>query len=122
MQKFIKKLIERLEELKELHAELIKDGLEEDYHSGCEGMCVDIIEIVNELAEEYKGGWIPCSERLPKDDSNCIVTVELSSGAIVVGFGWFDRVGVCWYVGAQELRTTNALAWQPLPAPFKEGE
>lgn len=54
MKEFIDKLIGRLEELKELHAELIKDGLEEDFHSGCEGMCVDIIEIVNELAEEYK--------------------------------------------------------------------
>lgn len=53
MNEFIEKLTGRLEELKELHAELIKDGLEEDFHSGCEGMCVDIIEIVNELAEEY---------------------------------------------------------------------
>ena len=54
MNEFVEKLIGRLEELKELHAELIKDGLEEDFHSGCEGMCVDIIEIVNQLAEEYK--------------------------------------------------------------------
>ena len=76
------------------------------------------------MAQLNNNGWIPCSERLPEDDSNCIVTVELPSGAIVVGFGWFDRVGVCWYVGVQELRTTNALAWMPLPAPYrqKEGE
>ena len=54
MKEFIEKLIKRLEELKELHAELIKDGLEEDYHSGCEGMCVDIIKIVNQLAKEHE--------------------------------------------------------------------
>ncbi|MCI5731738.1 MAG: DUF551 domain-containing protein [Eubacterium sp.] len=24
-------------------------------------------EIVQEVAEEYNGGWIPCSERLPEE-------------------------------------------------------
>ena len=37
-------------------------------------------EIVQEVAEEYNDGWIPCSERLPskeeylKDDGRFIVT------------------------------------------------
>ena len=114
MKEFIDKLINELEKLGE-HCLYMNNW------QGQTAIC-DAIEIATELAEEYKGGWIPCSERLPEDDSNCIVTVELSSGAIVVGFGWFDRVGVCWYVGVQELRTTNALAWMPLPAPYKERE
>lgn len=80
------------------------------------------IEIVNELAEEHKGGWIPCSERLPEDDSICIVTVEYPNNETEVDYGWFDRVGVCWYVGIQEFRTSNILAWQPLPEPYTEGE
>ena len=77
-------------------------------------------QIVQEVAEEYKGGWIPCSERLPEDDSICIVTVEYPNNKTMVDYGWFDRKGVCWFVGMQEFRTSNILAWQPLPELFKE--
>ena len=77
-------------------------------------------KIVQEVAEEYKGGWIPCSERLPEDDSICIVTVEYPNNKTMVDYGWFDRKGVCWFVGMQEFRTSNILAWQPLPELFKE--
>ena len=77
-------------------------------------------EIVQEVAEEYKDGWIPCSERLPEDDSICIVIVEYPNNETVVDYGWFDRKSVCWFVGMQEFRTSNILAWQPLPKPFKE--
>ena len=76
--------------------------------------------IVQEVAEEYNGGWIACSERLPEDDSICIVTVEYPNNETVVDYGWFDRKSVCWFVGTQEFRTSNILAWQPLPKPFKE--
>ena len=75
---------------------------------------------VQEVAEEYNGGWIACSERLPGDDSICIVTVEYPNNETVVDYGWFDRNGVCWFVGMQEFRTSNILAWQPLPEPFEE--
>ena len=80
----------------------------------------DTKKIVQEVAEEYNNGWIPCSERLPEDDSICIVTVEYPNNETVVDYGWFDRKGVCWFVGMQEFRTSNILAWQPLPKPFKE--
>ena len=80
----------------------------------------EMIEIVHEVAEEYKGGWIPCNERLPEDDSICIVTVEYPNNKTMVDYGWFDRKSVCWFVGMQEFRTSNILAWQPLPEPFKE--
>lgn len=75
---------------------------------------------VHEVAEKYNGGWIPCNERLPEDDSICIVTVEYPNNETVVDYGWFDRIGVCWYVGMQEFRTSNIIAWQPLPEPYKE--
>lgn len=77
-------------------------------------------EIVQEVAEEYNGGWIPCSERLPVDDSICVVTVEYPNNETVVDYGWFDRIGACWYVGMQEFRTLNIIAWQPLPELYKE--
>lgn len=91
-----------------------------DYNGNAYIDSADIIEIVHEVAEEYKGGWIPCSERLPEDDSICIVTVEYPNNKTMVDYGWFDRKGVCWFVGMQEFRTSNILAWQPLPKPFKE--
>ena len=77
-------------------------------------------QIVQEVAEEYNVGWIACSERLPEDDSICIVTVEYPNNETVVDYGWFDRKSVCWFVGMQEFRTSNILAWQPLPEPFKD--
>ena len=77
-------------------------------------------QIVQEVAEKYNVGWIACSERLPEDDSICIVTVEYPNNETVVDYGWFDRKSVCWFVGTQEFRTSNILAWQPLPEPFKE--
>ena len=103
----------------------ISDG---KYHIGYSSYDLSIVfgwlkecfEIVQEVAEEYKGGWIPCSERLPEDDSICIVTVEYPNNETVVDYGWFDRKSVCWFVGMQEFRTSNILAWQPLPEPFKE--
>ena len=82
----------------------------------------EMLEIVQEVAEEYKDGWIPCSERLPDDDSICIVTAEYPNNETVVDYGWFDRIRVCWYVGMQEFRTSNIIAWQPLPEPFKESD
>ena len=77
-------------------------------------------QIVQKVAEEYNGGWIPCSERLPDDDSICIVTVEYPNKETVVDYGWFDKKGICWFVGMQEFRTSNVLAWQPLSEQYKE--
>ena len=68
--------------------------------------------------EEYNGGWIACNERLPEDDSICIVTVEYPNNETIVDYGWFDRNSICWFVGMQEFKTSNILAWQPLPKPF----
>ena len=55
--------------------------------------------------------WIPCSERLPKEDgfylvstTDCIIIMEFNKG-------WISQnIGSCnWYVKA----------WQPLPKPYK---
>ena len=93
-----------------------------DYNGNAYIDSADIIEIVHEVEEEYNGGVIPCSERLPEDDSICSVTVEYPNNETVVDYGWFDRKSVCWFVGMQEFRTSNILAWQPLPEPFKESD
>lgn len=130
MKEFIEKLIERLEEQQaesenEMHR--LRSG---DYTLPCSYDITDIkeiasesfkesIEIVNELAEEYKGGWIPVSERLPDEGQTVLVqdfedyyevcTCETKQG--VKGFSSGD-----WWASAN-----NYIAWMPLPAPYKEG-
>ena len=127
MNKSFDKILERLQEERELsyadfsrYVEEVSPCLDAEYddffHRGLEMAS----RLVKEVAEEYKGGWIPCSERLPEDDYICIVTVEYPNNKTMVDYGWFDRKSVCWFVGMQEFRTSNIIAWKPLPEPFKE--
>ena len=111
MNEVFEKILERLEELRKRYV---------NQYNPMAFSVKECMEIVQEVSEEYNGGWIPCSKMLPEDDSICIVTVEYPNNETVVDYGWFDRKSVCWFVGTQEFRTSNILAWQPLPEPFKE--
>jgi len=67
MKEFIEKLICKLEEKRNLYTDVLESMPNNQVVKGkVTGLC-ESIQIVNELAEEYKGGWIPCSERLPKE-------------------------------------------------------
>ena len=107
MNEFIEKLIARLEE----HCE-----------TDCCGCCSECdfkesIEIVNKLAEEYKGGWIPCSERLPTEEQYYLVTMATEEIRMFKckpsEKRWQDRAGCIEY---------GVIAWMPLPEPFQKGE
>ena len=118
MNKAFEKILERLEELQNNLLSQTEGDI--NLQVGVINGVMYSKKIVQEVAEEYNNGWIPCSERLPEDDSICIVTVEYPNNKTMVDYGWFDRKRVCWFVGMQEFRTSNILAWQPLPEPFKE--
>lgn len=124
MNKAFEKILERFDAKKQYFQKFYEaDGKteEDEYINKATQLAFDDAKnIVQEVAEEYNVGWIACSERLPEDDSICIVTVEYPNNGTVVDYGWFDRKSVCWFVGMQEFRTSNILAWQPLPEPFKE--
>ena len=81
-------------------------------------------EIVQEVAEEYNNGWIPCSKRLPEIDGNTsdIVLVCGSNGFQYMAF-WCDdlkwRFCECG-MAKNPILWTEIVAWQPLPEPFKE--
>ena len=81
-------------------------------------------QIVQEVAEEYNGGWIPCSERLPEIDGNTSDTVLVcgSNGFLYMAF-WCDdlqwRFCECG-MAKEPVLWTEIVAWQPLPEPFKE--
>ena len=107
MKEFIDKLIERLEE----HIETAK--VEGDF------TYIRPFEIakntVNQLAEEYKGGWIPCSERLPEEYCEVLVTAkhfEYAQTGFLKGGIWYADDNI-------KYLADSIIAWQPLPAPYQ---
>ena len=59
--------------------------------------------------------WIPCSERLPEEKGDYLVT---SKGSIWVA-NWFNYT---WWGIEKHCRWTDVEAWMPLPEPYKEEE
>ena len=80
------------------------------------------VEIIEQIAEEYNNGWIPCSERLPEepeegltDLDECdeyiamIENADIPTALNYAGNGEWYRDGEFYKV----------IAWQPLPEPYK---
>lgn len=57
--------------------------------------------------------WIPCSERLPEDDTKVLCQTVTKKGLnnFVIGYYDFGR----WCCGMNG----NVIAWMPLPEPYK---
>lgn len=114
-----KKLIESVKAYKEL-------GLKKNLHS--------IADVIIEIIEDFPkvGEWIPCSERLPKQDKllqDYLVTFEYYRYGIyhrmfkTIGIGTFDRLNqkFTFINGQTGWRDLKVLAWQPLPELYKGG-
>ena len=56
--------------------------------------------------------WIPCSERLPEDDDDVIITTGFE-----IYIGWFDADNHTWRLRNDYI--TSIVAWMPLPEPYK---
>ena len=69
--------------------------------------------------------WIPCSERLPEDDTLMLVNyVDNRPEAIDIWIGWHEMENV-WYIDGEvhsKEYGNEVIAWMPLPKPYKEGE
>ena len=98
---------------------------------------MDIIEIVQEVAEEYNGGWIPCSERLPEDDKKQYIVQKTNGFIDILGFTKdaykLSRYDFAEYKGKKKqlfydydseygYAEWECVVWQPLPEPYKERE
>ena len=60
--------------------------------------------------------WIPCSERLPEDNTDVIICFYNGE---VMGMGYLGN-GI--FQGVYEHTTKAIVAWMPLPEPYKEQE
>ena len=73
--------------------------------------CID--KVLQEPSAQAERRWIPCSERLPKDDRCVLITCEWDD----VEIGWYDgewRSEHCVY------DDSDIVAWMPLPEPYAE--
>lgn len=111
------KLLWRREEYKVVTMQEIEEKF------GCK---VKIVE--NE--EEHKGGWIPCSERLPENDDDvlCWYEYRIMQGTHEgemnqeYGIGYYNKYFKRWVGEVSCGRDCKVIAWRPLPEPYKEDE
>lgn len=65
--------------------------------------------------------WIPCSERLPSDGEYVLVAEKWH------GYVWMWRLQhiddePTWEVNGYNIDIDEAVAWMPLPKPYRKGE
>ena len=81
-------------------------------------------QIVQEVAEEYNSGWIPCSERIPEEDDT-LYLVSYKKIFFDKSFYFYDIAylytfpnGTRYWVSAKSdkvRQVSKVSAWQPLP-------
>ncbi len=121
MNKAFEKILERFDAKKQYFQKFYEtDGKteEDEYINKATQLAFDDAKnIVQEVAEEYNGGWIPCSDdsaKLPKENEKVRVTVW--TGIEKIGFMQYGK----WFVYSSEgVAEATVVAWQPTE-PFKE--
>ena len=69
--------------------------------------------------------WIPCSERLPEDESYILVSFENSTMPDIARYEENDEGGTFYPGDGEETYAHYGLivnAWMPLPTPYEKGE
>ena len=112
MNKAFEKILERLEGTKDIEHD---DSVAEVVSTRIWNKAIHRAkQIVKEVAEEYNGGWIACSERLPEESLNSVI-------------GWDEYRQRCcfvqyyggrWIIG-NDIDSVKIIAWQPLPEPYQ---
>lgn len=80
------------------------------------GEWLDAIELAKIAIALQSQKWIPCSERLPEDNTDVIVCFY--SGIVTEMRYWKNGN----FQGIYEHTTKSIVAWMPLPEPYREGE
>jgi hypothetical protein len=110
------------------------DVLKRNYPSSCfEDLCKAVDIAIKVLSVQPEQRWIPCSERLPEEYGEFLVTMTEKAKAKDLGFdidetyirkmrynsnGWqLPRHIPSWI---NEAVKDEVLAWMPLPEPYRE--
>ena len=127
MNKAFEKILERLEEKLKKSEERYNRYLDDSNlhcmfdRSDIEEKRVDtikeMIEIVHEVAEEYKGGWISVKDRLP-DKAGSYLVIGKSGGATVTRWYMPSEFYPEGHFGGNS--TDYIRYWMPRPEPPKE--
>lgn len=117
MQEVFEKIIDKLEK------EMFSAELYGDEWNGqtvdnllCLGNVSDVIE---QVVAEYNNGWIPCSERLPKEYGDYLCCDKY--GEYIIGFP-IERISAekSFYIETEHEIMNDCIAWQPLPKPYRK--
>lgn len=129
MNEFVEKIVEKLEELRQIEYDR-EDYIDEDgLYNDCEEAFADgesngryqayvrIMKFIIEIEKEYNNGWIPCSERLPADKTDVLVWHSDQDMHCVA---WYNSASKIWYSNDFEIADSKYIvAWQPLPKPYE---
>ena len=104
MNEVFEKIISQIEELANLNGNAYLDS-------------ADVIEIVQEVAEEYNGGWISVKDRLP-DKAGSYLVIGKSGGATVTRWYMPSEFYPKGHFGGNSADYIRY--WMPRPEPPKE--
>lgn len=149
MKEFIDKLIGRLKyKLGDVNFEKDTQEVNESYFDGLAYAYGDVINTINQLAEEFatdinvvsNNGWIPFTDRelteeekehygedvecmldckLPEEDEEILVTSKFKD-KLYVGVDTFMKDGSACYLDSGMELVTEAIAWMPLPEAYQQ--
>lgn len=127
MNEFVEKIVEKLEELRQIEYDR-EDYIDEDgLYNDCEEAFADgesngryqayvrIMKFIIEIEKEYNNGWISVSDRLPEEGKDVLVWVK--------DYGYkpcnYD-CGIFFDVVFNENVTDKVVAWKTITPPYKE--
>ena len=133
----IEKILERLEERKSRYDDLAnEDNFNGDYegerkYTAKVEMCEELIEIVQKVAKEYGGGWIPVETELPPVKENPgkydnptlsedVFVIYKTHGFLIPSVAYYVHNKKCWEC-SDDGRKINVVKWMPIP-PYQKGE
>lgn len=135
MSKIPKEIVDKIEQRNKLNEEietwckenLDMDGMDPDYaditdhHTGkeqgndeCKEWCEQWSGYEDAEEKDRLGQWIPCSERLPENNTDVIVCFY--SGTVTEMRYWGNGI----FQGIYEHTTKAIVAWMPLPKPYRQ--